>query len=85
MRPAKLNAEAPMAGRRLTPLALSDEKRLELKALAVRRKTSQALVSRARIMLACAEGNQNKEAVASLGSDEATVGKWRRRLVTTGI
>ncbi|SIO48753.1 hypothetical protein SAMN05443247_06261 [Bradyrhizobium erythrophlei] len=46
-----------MAGRRLTPLTLSDEKRLELKALAVRRKTSQALVSRARIMLACAEGN----------------------------
>ena len=74
-----------MAGRGLTPLALSDEERLELTVLLVRRKTSQALVLRARIMLACAEGNQNKEAAASLGSDEATVGKCRRGFVTTGI
>ncbi len=72
-----------MAGRRLAPLALSDEQRLELTVLLARRKTSQVL--RTRIMLACAEGNHNKEAAASLGSDEATVGKWRRRFVVTGI
>jgi transposase len=70
-----------MAGRRLAPLALSDAERSELKALAMRRKTTQALALRARIVLACAEGSQNKEVAAKLRLDEATVGKWRRRFV----
>jgi transposase len=68
-----------MAGRQLAPLVLSDEEQCELKALAARRKTAQALALRARIVLACAEGSQNKEVSARLGIDEATVGKWRRR------
>jgi DNA-binding NarL/FixJ family response regulator len=58
---------------------LTDEERTELKALAGRRKTAQALALRARIVLACAEGSQNKEVAAKLGVIEATVGKWRRR------
>jgi hypothetical protein len=37
------SAEAPMADRRLALLTLSDEERLELKALVVRRKTLQGL------------------------------------------
>ncbi|MCP1838389.1 transposase [Bradyrhizobium sp. USDA 4524] len=36
---------------------------------------------RARIILACAEGSQNKEVAAKLGVIETTVGKWRRRFV----
>jgi transposase len=73
--------EGSMAGRQLAPLALSDEERSELRALAARRKTAQALALRARIVLACAEGQQNKEVAASLDLDDVTVGKWRRRFV----
>ncbi len=70
-----------MAGRRLAPLVLSDEERSELKLLAARRKTGQALAQRARIVLACAGGSENKEVAANLNVDPATVGKWRRRYV----
>jgi transposase len=70
-----------MARRRLEPLVLSEEERSELKALTMRRKTAQALAFRARIVLACAEGSQNKEVAAKLHVDEGTVGKWRRRFV----
>jgi transposase len=69
----------------LAPLVLSDEEHSELKALAMRRKTAQALAVRARIVLACAEGSQNKEVAAKLRLDEATVGKWRRRFVERRI
>ena len=68
-----------MAGRRLASVALSEGERLELKSLAARRKTAQALALRARIVLACAEGGQNKDIAAEMGLDRATVGKWRRR------
>jgi transposase len=71
--------EHSMAGRPLAPLTLTDEERLELKALTARRKTAQALALRARIVLVSAEGLQNKEVAARLDVAEATVGKWRRR------
>jgi transposase len=70
-----------MAGRQLAPLVLSEEERSELKSLAARRKTAQALALRARIVLACAEGGQNKDIAAEMDLDRATVGKWRRRFV----
>jgi transposase len=70
-----------MAGRQLVALVLSDGERLELSSLASRRKTAQALATRARIVLACAEGKQNKDVAADLGLTQATVGKWRRRFV----
>jgi transposase len=73
--------EQSMAGRQLAPLVLSDEEQLELRGLAARRKTAQALALRARIVLACAEGSQNKDVAANLSVDRATVGKWRRRFV----
>jgi transposase len=73
--------ELAMAGRQLAPLRLSDEERSELDALASRRKTAQALALRARIVLACAEGAQNKDVAVRLSLDSATVGKWRRRFV----
>ena len=65
----------------LAPLELSQAERSELMSLASRRKTAQALALRARIVLACAEGGQNKAVAAELGLDRQTVGKWRRRFV----
>jgi len=76
-----LAMEFAMAGRHLAPLVVSDEERSELKSLATRRKTAQALALRARIVLVCAEGGQNKDIAAKLGLDKTTVGKWRRRFV----
>jgi transposase len=73
--------EFAMAGRQLAPLILSDDERSELKSLLRRRKPAQALALRARIVLACAEGCQNKDVAAGPGVDKVTVGKWRRRFV----
>ena len=60
---------------RLSTLVLSDAERVELTTLAARRKTAQALAMRARIVLGCAEGAQNKDVAVRLGLDRATVGK----------
>jgi transposase len=70
-----------MASRQLSALVLSDEERTELTSLAARRNTAQALALRARIVLGCAEGAQNKDVAARLQIDRATVGKWRGRFV----
>jgi len=70
-----------MAGRRLPTLVLSDAERRELTSLAGRRNTGQALALRARIVLRCATGRQNKQVAVDLQIDQTTVGKWRRRFI----
>ena len=70
-----------MAGRRLAALVLSDAERSELRSLAGRRNTAQALALRARIVLRCATGLENQQVAADLRIDKTTVGKWRRRFV----
>src|ERR1700687_4442030 len=68
-------------GRGLGGLGLSGAGRTELNLLSSRRKTAQALATRARIVLECARGLENQEVAASLRVAKGTVGKWRRRFV----
>lgn len=70
-----------MAGRRLTDVELTEGERGELVSLVARRSTAQALALRARIVLACATGEQNKEVANWLKIHPMTVGKWRRRFL----
>src|SRR5487761_2189414 len=70
-----------MAGRRWDDLRLTDAEKSELTAMASRPKTSQALAQRARIVLACAEGHENKAVAHRLDVHAMTVGKWRRRFL----
>ena len=62
-------------------LELADEEREQLQRWARRAKSAQSLALRSRIVLACAEGADNKSVAAQLGCAQATVGKWRRRFV----
>jgi hypothetical protein len=52
--------ESAMGGRQLALLVLSEAERAELAAFAAGRKTAQAIALRARIVRACARGDQNK-------------------------
>jgi len=68
-------------GRPKAELTLSDSERATLQRWARRAKSSQILALRARIILSCAEGRDNKETAALLRCHEDTVGKWRRRFI----
>src|SRR3954454_8997073 len=67
--------------RPMAELILSDDERQTLKTWASRPKSTQRLATRARIVLACAAGQDNKAVAAKLGVCSATVGTWRRRFV----
>ncbi|RQT64086.1 IS630 family transposase [Burkholderia cepacia] len=70
-----------MSGRPKADLVLSETEREQLTALTMRRKTGQALALRARIVLTCAEGIDNKTVAAKLRVTQQTVSKWRGRYV----
>lgn len=72
-------------GGRAVWVDLNEAERAELTALAARRSTAQALALRARIVLACAEGEQNKRVAVRLSVDVDTVSKWRRRFAERRI
>ena len=69
----------PRTGRPKTELTLADQEREQLLRWERRRKSSQALALRSRIVLACAEGRSNKDVAAFCGVSVPTVGRWRRR------
>jgi transposase len=70
-----------MPGRPKAALVLTDQERKALLRLTQRRKTSQALAQRARIVLACAEGADNQAVAERERVKPQTVGKWRARFV----
>jgi transposase len=68
-------------GRPKIPLLLTDDERAKLQSWANRPTSSQRLALRARIVLACAQGRDNKEVARCLRITPHTVGKWRTRFV----
>jgi transposase len=68
-------------GRPIAELILTDDEERTLKTWASRPKSTQRLAQRAKIVLACAEGHNNKDVAARLRVCTATVGTWRRRFV----
>jgi len=71
-----------MRGRPKAELILSDDEREQLQSWARRRKTSQALALRSRIVLECARGAENNAVAERLAVTPQTVSKWRNRFVT---
>jgi transposase len=68
-------------GRPKPLLVLTDDERETLRSYTRRGKTAQQLALRARIVLACAEGADNKTVAQQLRIGASAVGKWRNRFV----
>lgn len=68
-------------GRPKARLRLRPEEQVHLNSLARRSRSAPALARRARIILACAQGDNNKLVAKRLRLAPATVGKWRARFV----
>src|SRR6201981_1745018 len=66
---------------RLAPLVLSEDERRTLENWAKRRSSAQGLALRARIVLACAQGDSNLAVAARLGVNRGTVTRWRARFL----
>ena len=72
-------------GRPKQSLILSDEERDRLEALAHRARSQPLLARRARVVLACAEGLDNKSVARKLRCSLGMVGKWRSRFLKTRL
>jgi transposase len=68
-------------GRPKAELTVTDQERETLQRWARRPKSAQQLALRSKIVLACAEGKDNKIVAAELGAHQVTVGKWRSRFL----
>lgn len=66
-------------------IELSDEDRGRLEALVRRRSAEQRMVTRARIVLAAADGDQNVRVADRLGIALNTVITWRKRFFEEGM
>jgi len=74
-------SDSPRPGRRKAGLVLTGAERDQLQRWVRRARTSQVLALRARIVLACAEGRENKAVAAELRTSEHNVARWRGRFV----
>jgi transposase len=68
-------------GRPKQALILTDEERDRLQSLAHRARTQPLLARRARVVLACGEGLDNKTVARKLRVSLGMVGKWRARFL----
>ena len=68
-------------GRPTVAVVLTEAERMHLESLARRSRTAPQLARRARIVLACAAGNNNKTVARRMRLTPATVGKWRSRFL----
>lgn len=66
-------------------IALTVEQRATLTRWSRGRRTPARLVLRAKIVLAAAEGRENREIAAELGCTRRTVGTWRNRFAEAGL
>jgi transposase len=72
-------------GRPKQPLIVSEEERERLESLAHRARSQALLARRARVILACAEGLDNKTVAKKLRCSLGMVGKWRSRFLKTRL
>jgi transposase len=72
-------------GRPTKPVVLNDEERAKLQEWARRPKTAQRLAMRARIVLGCACGLENRQVARQLRITDQTVCKWRERFRIGGL
>ncbi len=72
-------------GRPKVALMLTDDERVRLDSLAHRARTAPHLARRARIILACGEGHDNKVVAYRLRVSQVTVCKWRGRFIREGL
>lgn len=77
----RLTAPMPRSGRPKSVLALTVEERDQLLRWAGGPPVAEALALRARIVLGCADGMDNKAVAAREGVSPQAVGKWRARFV----
>ena len=68
-------------GRPKQPLILTAEERNRLQSLAHRARSQALLARRARVVLACAEGLDNKAVAKKLRCSLGMVGKWQSRFL----
>jgi transposase len=66
-------------GRPTKPIEVTEEERSKLQQWAHRPKSSQRLALRARIVLGCADGLENRQVARQLHVTDQTVCKWRER------
>ena len=72
-------------GRPKQPLTVTEEERERLESFAHRARSQALLARRARVVLACAEGLDNKAVAKRLRCSLGMVGKWRSRFLVARL